>query len=130
MTQRRRQLDSKRPSSINNEVSNGNPNVAAAAAAARRRNQHRHFPTNGRSRFDYLYRSLMKKQFPFTVPPYVVTLIIAGLVAFTLYRGFLTVMEYRSQYEHTNIPIKLPKLVNVNDTTPEVDPKHFWGTYR
>ncbi|CAF1172830.1 unnamed protein product [Adineta ricciae] len=130
MTQRRRQLDSKRASSINNEVSNGNPNVAAAAAAARRRNQHRHFPTNGRSRFDYLYRSLMKKQLPFTVPPYVVTLIIAGLVAFTLYRGFLTVMEYRSQYEHTNIPIKLPKLVNVNDTTPEVDPKHFWGTYR
>jgi hypothetical protein len=130
MTQRRRQLDSKRSTSINTEQTNGNPAVVAAAAAARRRNQHRHYPAGGRSRFDQLYRSLMKKNFPIAVPSYVITIIIGALVAFTLYRVFLTVMDYRSQYEYTNIPINLPKLVNVNDTTPEINAKHFWGTYR
>lgn len=130
MTQRRRQLDSKRSSSTAAEQTNGNPNVVAAAAAARRRNQHRHYPTGGRSRFDQLYRSLLKKKLPFTIPSYVTTAIFVALVAFTLYRVFLTVMDYRSQYEHTNVPINLPRLVNVNDTTPAFNAKHFWGTYR
>ncbi|CAF3930979.1 unnamed protein product [Adineta steineri] len=130
MTQRRRQLDSKRSTSINNEPTTGNPNIAAAAAAARRRNQHRHFPTTNRSRFDYLFKNLMKKKFPFAIPSYVVAIIIGILLSFTAYRVFLTIMEYRGHYEYTNVPLNLPKLVNVNDTTPEKNPEQFWGTYR
>jgi len=130
MTQRRRQLDSKRSSSINNETTNGNANAVAAAAAARRRNQHRHTPTANRGRFDYIYKYLMKKKFPITIPSYLITIILGLVVSFTLYRIFITVMDYRSQYEYTNIPIKLPKLVNVNDTTAELSPQNFWGTYR
>jgi hypothetical protein len=131
ITQRRRQLDSKRSSSINNEQTNGNPTaLAAAAAAARRRNHHRHFPTTGRSRFDYLVKILMKKKFPFTIPSYVITIIMGIILAFSSYKILMTIIEYRNQYEYTNIPIKLPKLVNVNDTTPELSPQRFWGTYR
>ena len=130
ITQRRRQLDSKRSTSINNEQINGNPNVAAAAAAARRRNQHRHFPTNNRSRFEYLFRSLLKKKFSTSIPPYVTTILLGILMAFTCYKIFNTVMEYRNQYEYTNVPIKLPRLVQVNDTAPEINPQRFWGTYR
>ena len=130
ITQRRRQLDSKRSTSINNEQTNGNLNVVAAAAAARRRNQNRHFPTTNRSRFEYLYKSLLKKKFPITIPSYLITILMGILLSFTLYRVALMVMDYRSQYEYTNIPIKLPKLVQVNDTTPEVSPDNFWGTYR
>ncbi len=130
MTQRRRQLDSKRSSSINNEQTNGNSNVLAAAAAARRRNQHRHYPTTNRSRFDYLFKNLMKKKFPITIPSYLITILIGLVVSFSLYKIFLTVIDYRNQYEYTNVPIKLPRLVNVNDTSPELSPERFWGTYR
>jgi hypothetical protein len=130
MTQRRRQLDSKRSTSINNEQTNGNPNAVAAAAAARRRNQSRHYPTTNRSRFEYLYKSLMKKKFPITIPSYLLTIFLGILLAFSIYRISLTIMDYRNQYEYTNIPVKLPKLVNVNDTSPELSPERFWGTYR
>jgi len=131
MTQRRRQLDSKRSSSINNEHTNGNPTtLAAVAAAARRRNHHRHYPTTSRSRFEYLYKSLMKKKFPFTIPSYLITILMGILLSFSLYKILTTIIEYRNQYEYTNIPIKLPRLVNVNDTTPELSPQRFWGTYR
>ena len=130
MTQRRRQLDSKRSSSINNEHTNGNPTAVAAAAAARRRNQHRHFPTNNRSRFEQIYKSLLKKKFPTTIPSYVTAAILGILIAFISYKIFHIVLEYRNQYEYTNVPIKLPRLVQVNDTTPEVSPQRFWGTYR
>jgi mannosyl-oligosaccharide glucosidase len=130
MTQRRRQLDSKRSSSINNEQTNGNSNVLAAAAAARRRNQHRHYPTTTRSRFDYLFKNLMKKKFPITIPSYLITILIGLVVSFSLYKIFLTVIDYRNQYEYTNVPLKLPRLVNVNDTSPELSPERFWGTYR
>lgn len=130
MTQRRRQLDSKRSTSINNEHTNGNPNVvAAAAAAARRRNQHRHFPTNNRSRLEYFYRNLLKK-FPTSIPSYVTAILLGILIAFGSYTIFNTIMAYRNQYEYTNIPVKLPRLVQVNDTTPEINPQRFWGTYR
>jgi hypothetical protein len=130
MTQRRRQLDSKRSSSINNEHTNGNPNAIAAAAAARRRNQHRHYPTSTRSRFDYFYKSLMKKKFPITIPSYVTNILIGLLISFSIYKILITIIDYRNKYEYTNVPIKLPKLVNVNDTTPELSPQRFWGTYR
>jgi len=130
MTQRRRQLDSKRSTSINNEQTNGNPNAVAAAAAARRRNQHRHYPTSNRSRFEYLYKNLLKKKFPITIPSYLITILIGILLSFSLYKILITIIDYRNQYEYTNIPIKLPKLVNVNDTTPELSPQRFWGTYR
>ena len=131
ITQRRRQLDSKRSSSITNEQSNGNANVlAAAAAAARRRNQHRHFPPNSRSRFDYIYKSLMKKKLPFTIPSYLLNILTGIFIAFCLYKISNMVIQYRNQYEYTNVPVKLPRLVNVNDTTPEFSPERFWGTYR
>jgi hypothetical protein len=130
MTQRRRQLDSKRSTSINNEQTNGNQNVIAAAAAARRRNQHRHFPTTTRSRFDYLYKILMKKKFPIPIPSYLITIFMGLVIAFSLYRIGITIMDYRNAHEYTNIPLKLPKLVNVNDTTPELSAQRFWGTYR
>lgn len=132
MTQRRRQLDSKRSSSNNVEQSNGNANaaLAAAAAAARRRNQHRHFPSANRSKFDYLYKSLLKRKFPVTIPSYLVMIIVGILIAFSSYRIFQSIKDYRSQYEYTNVPIPLPKLVNVNDTSPEVNAQRFWGTYR
>ena len=132
MTQRRRQLDSKRSSSINAEQSNGNANaaLAAAAAAARRRNQHRHFPSANRSRFDYLYKNLLKWKLPITIPSYLVMIIFGILLAFSSYRILQSIKDYRSQYEYTNVPISLPKLVNVNDTSPEVNAQRFWGTYR
>lgn len=130
MTQRRRQLDNKRSTSINNEHTNGNPTVVAAAAAARRRNQHRHYTSSNRSRLEYLVKNLMKKKFPIAIPSYLITIFIGLGMAFLLYRLALTVIDYRSQYEYTNVPIKLPKLVNVNDTTAKISPQRFWGTYR
>lgn len=129
MTQRRRQLDSKRSTSTNNEQTNGNV-VAAAAAAARRRNQHRHFPTTNRSRFEYLYKILMKGKFPTAIPSYVTTGLLALLIAFSCYKIFNAVLDYRNQYEYTNVPSRLPRLVHANDTTPERSPRRFWGTYR
>ncbi|CAF0924382.1 unnamed protein product [Rotaria sordida] len=130
ITQRRRQLDNKRSSSINNENTNGNLNVVAAAAAARRRNQHRHFPLTNRSRFEYLFKNIMKKKFPITIPSYLITIIIGILIIFFSYRIIITIIHYRNQYEYTNIPVKLPKLININDTTPKLSPQRFWGTYR
>ena len=128
MTQRRRQLDSKRSTSTNNEQLNGNGN--AVAAAARRRNQNRHFPLTNRSRFDYIFKNLMKKKFPIAIPPYLVAILVTALVLFSSYRILRTFVDYQSQYEYTNIPIALPKLVDVNDTAPHVSPQRFWGTYR
>ena len=130
ITQRRRQLDNKRSTATINENTNGNATVLAAAAAARRRNQHRHFPSSNRSRFEHLYKSLLKKKFPITIPSYLITILFGLSLSFLCYRLVFFVLEYRSQYEYTNIPIKLPKLVNINDTTPKFSPQRFWGTYR
>ena len=130
MAQRRRQLDNKRSSSTTNEQTNGNVNVIAAAAAARRRNQHRHYPSSNRSRLEYLYRSLMKKKNSFTIPSYIVTIIVGLLISFMISRILMIVIDYYNQYEYTNVPIKLPNLVNANDTTPQLSPQRFWGTYR
>ena len=134
ITQRRRQLDSKRSSSVTNENTNGNSQVqaaaAAAAAAARRRQQHRHYPSSNRSRFDYLYRSLMKKKFPINIPSYVIVIILGLLLAGISYRIFHLILDYRNQLEYTNIPSPLPRLVQINDTGAEKSPQRFWGTYR
>ncbi|CAF5226521.1 unnamed protein product, partial [Rotaria magnacalcarata] len=112
------------------EQTNGNSAIIAAAAAARRRNQHRHFPTSNRSRFEYILKNLMKKKFPITIPSYLITIITGLIMSFVLYRVVVTIINYRSQYEYTNIPIKLPKLIDVNDTAPKSSPERFWGTYR
>ena len=132
MTQRRRQLDSKRSSSINTENVNGAGNVVAAAAAAARRrsHHHRHNPSSSKSRFDYIYRNLMKKKFPIAIPSYVSIILLCLTVAFFSYRALQMIIDYRSHYEYTNTPIDLPKLVGVNDTSPQMNAQRFWGTYR
>jgi hypothetical protein len=131
MTQRRRQLDSKRSSSINTEQTNGNTQaLVAAVAAARRRNQHRNYPLSNRSRLDYIYKNFMKRKFPINIPSYVVLIIVGLLLALISYRIVQTIIDYRQQYEYTNIPSSLDKLVHTNYTTPVFNAQRFWGTYR
>lgn len=133
MTQRRRQLDSKRSSNVPTDQSNGHSNVqaaVAAAAAARRRQNHRHLPSANRSKFDYLYRSLLKKKLPFQIPSQVVVVLLGLAFAAISYRLFHLLLDYRNQLEYTNVPSALPRLVQPNDTSAEKNPARFWGTYR
>jgi len=134
MTQRRRQLEGKRSSNVTNENSNGHSNVqaaaAAAAAAARRRQHYRHHPATNRSKFDYLYRSLLKKKFPINIPPNVILIVFVVIFALISYRLIDFFIAYRSQIEYTNVPSPLPRLIHPNDTGAERSPTRFWGTYR
>ena len=106
-TRRRHQSDNKRLLDTKTEETN-----EKIAAAVKKRRQHR----RSSSCFEYL---LMRIKYPMRILIYFVIML---LVPFSLYKiliGFIDV-------EYTNIPINLPKLVNVNDVVPE----RFWGTYR
>ncbi|CAF4518187.1 unnamed protein product [Rotaria sp. Silwood1] len=105
--QRRRQTDNKRSSNINSEQTN-----EKIIAATKKRKQSRHT--------SFSFQSLLPKiKFRLRTLIY---LIICLVVLFSLYKILLGFIYD----EYTNIPINLPKLVNVNETNLE----RFWGTYR
>jgi hypothetical protein len=106
-TQRRRHVDKKHLLNTHNEHANEN-----IPEAAKKRKQHHHNSSHFKQR-------LTKMKFPIRLS----IVFITGLVVlFTLYK-FLIGTIY---VEYTNIPINLPKLINVNESISE----RFWGTYR
>ncbi|CAF2973449.1 unnamed protein product [Rotaria sp. Silwood2] len=105
--ERRRQTDNKRSLNVNSEPSN-----EKVIAAAKKRKQSR----SNSSRSESL---LPKIKFQLRTSIYVIIFLV---VLFSLYKILIGIIYA----EYTNIPINLPKLVNVNETNPE----RFWGTYR
>ncbi|CAF0888227.1 unnamed protein product [Didymodactylos carnosus] len=126
MTQRRRQFENKRSSSHQENTANGEKIAAAVARSTRRRTT----PHSGhRSRFDYLLKFFTKNKLLVSISSYIPIIFIFLICLLVVY--FVVILFINSQkYEYTNVPLKLPKLVNINDTAPENNPERFWGTYR
>ncbi|CAF2192352.1 unnamed protein product [Rotaria magnacalcarata] len=107
LTQRHRKNDTKHTSNLNNDQIN-----EKIVAATKKRKSTRNNASPKES-------FLLKIKSPTRLSIFLITSLVVLFYLCKMLIGFVSI-------EHTNVPIDLPKLININEATPD----RFWGTYR